>query len=155
MTSDLLGLAAFLAVCFAAASSGAFFRPGAWYRSLRKPAWTPPNWLFAPAWTVLYILIAISGWLVWRKTGLDGAPAAIAAYGFQLAFNAGWSAVFFGMRRPDLALFEIAALWLSIALTIGLFIPIDTLAALLLAPYLAWVTFAATLNFSVWRLNRA
>jgi tryptophan-rich sensory protein len=152
---DWIALAGFVAACFAAASSGAFFRPGDWYRGLRKPAWTPPNWLFAPAWTLLYILIAVSGWLVWRKTGLAGAPAAFAAYVLQLVLNAGWSAIFFGMRRPDLALFEVVALWIAIALTIVTFGQVEPFAALLLVPYLAWVTFAAALNLSVWRLNRA
>ena len=141
----------FVGVCFATALSGAVFKPGAWYAGLAKPWWRPPNWLFGPAWSVLYLCIAFSGWLVWRRAGFG---PAMAVYGVQLMFNAGWSAVCFGMRRLDLAFGELVLLWLSIALTIAVFLPISTLAALLLAPYLAWVTFAGLLNFTLWQMNR-
>ena len=147
-----IGLAA---ACFCVALSGAVFRPGAWYEGLDKPRWRPPNWLFAPAWTVLYVCIAVSGWLAWRQAGVAGAPAASAAYGAQLVLNAGWSAVFFGLHRPGWALAELALLWLSIALTAALFAPISAAAAALLLPYLAWVTFAGALNASLWRRNPA
>lgn len=150
---EIIALGVFVAACFAAAMSGAFFRPGAWYEGLEKPSWCPPDWLFAPAWTVLYIAIAISGWLVWRAAGLEGGAVAFAIYALQLVLNAGWSAVFFGMRRPDLAFIEVSGLWLAIVANIVVFFPHSPLAAYLLVPYLAWVTFAAALNFSVWRLN--
>jgi tryptophan-rich sensory protein len=153
MTS-LLGLLAFIGLCFLTALSGAFFMPGEWYRGLRKPSWNPPDWAFAPAWTVLYIMIAVSGWMVWRQAGSVGAAAfPLAVYLVQLLFNAGWSAVFFGLKRPDLAFVEVVGLWLSILATIIVFWPVSTTAALLLLPYLAWVSFAATLNFTIWRLN--
>jgi translocator protein len=150
---DLLGLGGFIAACVAVASSGALFRPGAWYETLRKPWWRPPNWLFGPAWTVLYLMIAVSGWLVWRKAGLAGAALPLAVYALQLALNGAWSWFFFGLKRMDLALVDVAALWLSIALMIALFAPISATAAWLLVPYLGWVSFAAFLNFTMLRLN--
>jgi len=152
-TTSLLVLVGFLAANFATALSGAFFMPGEWYRGLAKPSWNPPDWAFGPAWAVLYVTIAVSGWMVWREAGFAGAAVPFAIYVVQLLFNAGWSAVFFGMKRMDLAFIEVIGLWLSILATIIAFWPISTAAALLLLPYLAWVTFAATLNFTIWRLN--
>ena len=152
-TADLIGLAGFIAVCFLAAASGAYFRPGAWYKALRKPDWTPPDWLFPIAWSILYLMIAISGWLVWRENGFSGAPYALAAYGAHLLFNALWSGVFFGARRIDLAFADVVLMWLSLALTMMLFLPVSPLAVALLAPYLAWVSFAGLLNLTIWRLN--
>jgi tryptophan-rich sensory protein len=153
--ASVIGLAGFAVACFLAALTGAWFPPGDWYARLRKPPWRPPNWVFAPAWTVLYVMIALAGWLAWRKAGFAGAGLALAAYALQLILNAAWTPLFFGLRRPDLGFFAIVLLWLSIVATIALFAPIDAIAALLLAPYLAWVTFAAALNFAVWRLNSA
>ena len=153
MSGSLVSLAVFLGLCFATASSGAFFRPGAWYESLRKPSWRPPNRLFPPVWTVLYILIAVSGWLVWRERGGQDVTSAMTVYGVQLVLNFLWSAFFFGMRRMDWALVDIALLWLSILVLVALFWPVSPLAALLLLPYLAWVSFAAYLNLTMLRLN--
>ena len=150
----MLGLLPFLGACFAAALSGAVFRPGDWYEHLAKPHWRPPNWLFGPAWTVLYICIAVSGWMVWRRAGLSGASGAFAIYGVQLLLNAGWSACSLGLRRLDLAFGELVLLWLSIVATIVAFAPISAAAAMLLLPYLAWVTFAGALNFTLWHMNR-
>jgi tryptophan-rich sensory protein len=152
---SLLALSGFIGVCFLAAMSGALFRPGEWYERLAKPWWRPPNWLFAPAWSVLYLTIAISGWLVWRHAGFAGAPLPFAVYFASLLVNAAWSALFFGLRRPDLGLVDVVLLWLSIAVTIWVFYPVERNAALLLAPYLCWVTFAGVLNFAIWRMNRA
>jgi tryptophan-rich sensory protein len=152
-TSDILGLAGFFAVCFAVASSGAFFRPGAWYENLAKPWWRPPNWLFAPAWSILYCTIAVAGWMVWRAAGFAGAALPLGIYALQLVLNAAWSGLFFGLRRPDIAFGEVVLLWLSILATILAFHPVDAQAAWLLVPYLCWVTFASGLNFSIWRLN--
>ena len=149
-TTSLLGLLPFVAACFVVALSGAVFRPGDWYEHLAKPWWRPPNWLFGPAWTVLYICIAVSGWLAWRQADWT---LALEVYAVQLLLNAGWSAVSFGMRRLDLAFAELILLWLSIALTAALFAPISTAAAALLLPYLAWVTFAGALNFTLWQMN--
>ena len=147
---DILSLLGFLGACFVAASTGAIFRPGAWYEGLAKPPWRPPNWLFGPAWALLYALIAISAWLVWRA---DGFGTALVIWSVHLVINAGWSAVFFGLRRPDLAFAWILLLWASIAVTIAAFAPVSLLAAWLLAPYLLWVSFATALNVSIWRRN--
>ena len=124
-----------------------------WYERLVKPRWRPPNWLFAPIWTVLYLTIAVSGWLVWREAGFAGVALPLAIFALQLVLNAAWTPLFFGLHRPDLAFLEIMVLWVSILATIVLFYPIHSGAALLLVPYLAWVSFAAALNFAVWRLN--
>jgi tryptophan-rich sensory protein len=151
--TEIIGLVGFFLACFAAATTGAFFQPGPWYERLAKPWWRPPNWLFPPAWSLLYCTIAVSGWLVWRAAGPAGAPVALGVYAAQLTLNAGWSALFFGLRRPDLAFGEVVLLWLSILATILVFYPIHHGAAWLLVPYLCWVTFAACLNFAIWRMN--
>ncbi|NNM00754.1 MAG: tryptophan-rich sensory protein [Gammaproteobacteria bacterium] len=148
-----LSLLVFVALTAATAMSGAVFRPGDWYEALNKPPWQPPSWLFAPVWMVLYGMIAVSGWLVWRSAGLEGGTIALGVYLAQLVLNFCWSWIFFGHRRPDLALVEIIALWLSVLATIVLFHPISTGAAWLLVPYLLWVSFAMVLNFSIWRRN--
>jgi tryptophan-rich sensory protein len=148
-----LALFGFVGACFLVAMSGALFRPGQWYEVLDKPPWTPPNWLFGPVWMVLYAMIAVSGWIVWREVGL--APGVFAVYLAQLLLNGAWSGIFFGMRRMRLALYEVALLWLSIAANIAVFYPISGLAALLLVPYLCWVTIAAALNYEVVRRNPA
>jgi translocator protein len=150
---SLLALLGYIAACFLAAMTGAFFRPGEWYERLKKPSWRPPNRLFAPVWTVLYVIIAISGWLVWREAGFVGAALPLAVYALQLVLNAAWTPLFFGLHRPDLGFVDIVLVWLTIVATIVLFFPINVGAALLLVPYLAWVTFATALNFAVWRLN--
>jgi benzodiazapine receptor len=152
-STGILSFLPFFAACFCVALSGAVFRPGPWYQEMAKPSWCPPNWLFGPAWTVLYICIAVAGWLAWRATTPANIPA-LSVYAIQLLLNAGWSAVFFGLRRPDWAFGELVLLWLSIALNIAVFAPLSTAAALLLAPYLCWVTFAGALNLSLWQLNR-
>ena len=150
---SLLALLGFVAACFGAALTGAFFRPGEWYERLVKPSWRPPNRLFAPVWTALYFTIAISGWLVWREAGFSGAGPALVVYAVQLVLNAAWTPIFFGLRRPDLGFLHIVLVWVSIVATILLFYPVHAGAALLLLPYLLWVSFAAALNFAVWRLN--
>ncbi len=143
----------FLAACLAAASTGIVFRPGRWYASLNQPSWRPPDALFGPVWLVLYIMIATAGWLVWREAGLAGAALPLAVYALQLVLNGLWSWLSFGLRRLDLAFFEMAALWLSILATILAFRPLSETAAWLLVPYLAWVSFALFLNFTLWRMN--
>lgn len=155
MTFDsFLALAVFVALCFAAASTGAIFQPGAWYKALKKPAWTPPELAFPIVWSVLYVLIAVAGWRVWEARGLIAWPE-LTVWTVSLALNAAWSWIFFGLRHMGWALVEVAFLWASIAATIWLFAPIDALAAWLLVPYLVWVTIAAALNAQVWRMNAA
>jgi tryptophan-rich sensory protein len=144
----------FAASCFVAAAMGAIFRPGEWYRRLDKPHWRPPDWLFAPVWAVLYVAIAVSGWLVWREAGIAGAALPLTVYALQLLLNAAWTPIFFGLKRPDLGLAEIGLLWVAIVATIMLFHPVSPTAAWLLVPYLAWVSFASALTHSVWRRNR-
>lgn len=146
-------LMAFIGICAVAASSGALFPPGRWYESLRKPSWRPPNWLFGPAWTVLYAMIAVSGWLVWTTAAPGERLLPMSIYGLQLVLNAVWSGIFFGMKRMKLALGEMALLWLSIAVNIAVFWPVHKVAALMLVPYLAWVSFAFMLNRALVKLN--
>lgn len=150
---ELVVLFGFIAACALAAGTGIFIRPGNWYQNLKKPAWRPPDWLFGPVWLVLYLSIALSGWLVWRQAGFTGAAAAFFAFGLQLVLNALWSFIFFGLRRPGLAFAEIILLWISIAALIALFLPWSPFAAYLLVPYAGWVAFAGLLNYHIWRLN--
>ena len=147
---NLAALIIFLALSFAAAYSGVLFPPGDWYAGLLKPAWTPPDWLFPPVWTLLYVGMAVAAWLVWKRAGFG---AAIVAYLVQLGLNALWSWLFFGLHQPLLGLLDIVLLWLAIVATLVLFWPIRTLAGLLLIPYLLWVSFAGALNLSLWQLN--
>lgn len=154
MFVSLLVLLLFLAAVGAAAATGAVFRPGDWYRTIKKPGFTPPDWVFAPAWTLLYLMIAVSGFVVWTKVGFAAAPWAFALYFLQIGLNGLWSPIFFGAKRPDLATLDIAALWVAIVATIIAFSKLSLTAAFLLVPYLLWVTFAAALTVSIWRLNR-
>ncbi|WP_031158762.1 TspO/MBR family protein [Streptosporangium roseum] len=123
---------------------------GGEYLALERPPWAPPQWLFGPAWTVLYIMIAVSGWLAWSARGWT---PALGVYAAQLVLNAAWTPLFFGAGRYGLAFAEIVVLWAAIAATIVLFRRISRVAAWLLVPYLLWVTYAASLNFAIWRLN--
>lgn len=153
---NLLPLVVFLALAFVAAAFGAFFPPGAWYAELSKPSWTPPNWLFGPVWTVLYIMIGIAGsrlWRVSRQTGATLATAALGAWGVQMILNALWSWIFFGLHKPGLAFLEISLLWIAIAGTIALAWRQDRVSSWLLVPYLLWVSFASALNFTLWQMN--
>ena len=147
------GLIGWLMACFSAASPGVVIRPGAWYAALNKPAWNPPAWLFGPAWSLLYTLMAVAAWLVWRRHGFQGASAALGLYGSQLVANALWTWLFFAWHQGAWALAEIAVLWLLITGTMLAFWRLHRLAACLLLPYLAWVSFAAALNLALWRLN--
>ncbi len=147
------GLPAWLALCYAAAAFGGQFMPGDWYAALRKPSWNPPSWVFAPVWTTLYTMMGVAAWLVWRRGGLACQRKALTCFLLQLALNAIWSPLFFGLHWTGVAFAEIVLLWGAIAGTIATFYPVQRLAAWLLAPYLAWVSFAAALNFTLWRLN--
>lgn len=152
----LLGLAAWLGLAFSAAALGAAatIRAGAFYTQLARPAWAPPAWLFGPVWTLLYALMGLAAWLVWRDRGFRGAGApALALFLAQLAVNALWSWLFFAWRRGGAATLDIAVLWLLLVATVLAFRRVRRLAAVLLLPYLAWVTFAAALCLAIWRLN--
>lgn len=154
----LVGLVIAFGATFAAAAIGSsvtFTALGSWYAGLEKPSFNPSNAVFGPVWTVLYVLMAVAVWRAW-KTGHEAGQAtglAVALFALQLILNAGWSLVFFGLEAPGPAFGVIVALWLAIAATVLAFRRLDGLAALMMLPYLAWVSFAAVLNFSIWQLN--
>lgn len=126
-----------------------------WYPTLAKPSFNPPAWVFGPAWTLLYILMGVALFLVWRQ-GLNtpGVRVALIAFAVQLVLNALWSIIFFGMQSPGWAFVEIVLLWLAIVVTLWTFWRVVPAAGWLLAPYLAWVSFATVLNGSIWILNK-
>jgi translocator protein len=143
---------ALLAAVASAAATGALFSPGPWYRTLRKPGWTPPDWLFPIAWTMLYLAMALAAWLV----AVSGAPmsfAALALWSWQLVLNAAWSPVFFGLHRIGAALAVILVFWIALALTTWAFYLAAPAAGVLMLPYLAWVSYAAALNLALWWMN--
>ncbi|HEY0594020.1 MAG TPA: TspO/MBR family protein [Thermoanaerobaculia bacterium] len=147
----MFSLVVFIAVVAAAAITGGQFMPGEWYAQLAKPSWTPPSWLFGPVWTVLYVAIAMAGWLVWRADKRVGVPLAL--WIAQIVLNAAWSWLFFGLHRPGTALIEIVIL---LALIVGFAVaawPVNRTASILFVPYALWVGFATALNFAIWRLN--
>jgi tryptophan-rich sensory protein len=144
------GLLVFLALVALAAWSGAAFLPGPFYEALQKPAWTPPGQVFAPVWGVLYLMIALAGWIVWRAQGLG---PALWLWLVQLALNAAWPWLMFGRKQIDFALIDIGALWLAILAFLVAAWPVRRSAALLFVPYWLGVSFAAALNFELWRLN--
>jgi translocator protein len=121
-----------------------------WYAGLVKPAWTPPGWIFGPVWSFLYLSMAVAAWLVWRR---GNALVPLALFAVQLAFNAAWSWFFFGLHSPGAAFSDVVLLWAAIATTMFVFWFRSTIAGLLFVPYLAWGSFAAVLNFTIWRLN--
>lgn len=147
---DYLIFFTFLAACGAAAATGALFSPGPWYRALRKPVWTPPDWLFPVAWTTLYLCMSAAGA---RVADMPGSGQALALWGLQIGLNALWTPVFFGLRRMGGGLVVVLLLWVAVALTMVAMWQLDRIAGLLFAPYLLWVTVASALNFTVWRMN--
>ena len=154
--TDVAGLVGLLLLCTLVAGVGGVVTAGAvrtWYPRLRKPSWNPPSSLFGPVWSVLYLMMAIAAWLVWRARDLGDVTTALGLFGLQLALNLSWSVLFFGLRRPAWALGEIVLLWLFIAATIAAFWNRDPIAGALLLPYLLWVTFAGVLNGAIVRLN--
>lgn len=159
--TESFGVLKFIAsilICQLAGVVGSMFTTPAiriWYESLNRPAWRPPNSVFGPVWIALYLLMGIALFLVWRKgLAASGVKSALVIFFVQLALNALWSFVFFGLKAPGLAFAEILVLWVSIVLTIVWFYQVMPFSGLLLIPYLAWVSFAAILNHSIWQLNR-
>jgi translocator protein len=148
-----LVFAGWLALCFAASGTAVFVSTGGWYAGLHKPLWNPPAWVFGPAWTLLYMMMAVAAWLVWREGGWKKQRRALELFLLQWLLNALWTPLFFGMHRPGLAFAEITALWLVLAATLISFWRVRKAAGVLLVPYLAWVSFAAALNFTIWQLN--
>ncbi len=127
--------------------------PGEWYASLAKPSWNPPSSVFGPVWTILYLLMGVAAWMVWREAGFSGARRALTLFIVQLVLNALWSYLFFGLQQPMVAFIEIIVLWCAILATILAFWPVSRTAGALLIPYLCWVSFASALNYQLWRLN--
>ena len=140
---------------FAAIGAAASIQAAAFYLQLQRPTWAPPAWLFGPVWSTLYFLMAIAAWLVWRKHGYRGARVALGLFIVQLIANALWSWLFFQWKLGAVAFAEVLLLWALIVATVVAFWRLKSLAAVLLLPYLAWVSFASALTFSVWRLNPA
>ena len=143
-------LIVFLVLTSAVALVGSQFQPGEWYAALEKPFFNPPSWVFAPVWSVLYIMIAVAAWRVWRRVGVD---IAIVLWVIQLVLNGLWSWFFFGLRRAELGLIDISVLLVFIVITTSMFMRRDRVAGYLMLPYLAWVAFASILNLSLWLLN--
>jgi len=156
-TRQAAGLLVALVATFAAAGLGSVFTSRSvsdWYAALARPSWTPPGWVFGPVWTLLYVLMAVAAWLVWRRAGgWAGARAALGLYAVQLVLNAAWTGLFFGLRMPGVAFAELAVLWAAIVATLVAFRRHSPAAGALMVPYLAWCTFAAALNLAIWRMN--
>ena len=152
---QVFGLIAWLVLSFitAAVGSAASIQAASFYAELVRPEWSPPGSVFGPVWTLLYTLMGISAWLVWRVNGFSRAAIALTLFLSQLALNALWSWLFFYWQLGGVAFAEIILLWFFIAFTLAAFWRIHKLAAALLVPYLLWVSFAALLNFSLWQLN--
>ncbi len=150
-TRGIAGLIVFLILSSGAAAAGFFFPPGPWYDTLDRPAFAPPNWVFGPVWTTLYILIGVAGWLVWRRVGWRS--RLVTLWLVQMGLNALWTPLFFGLNLLGLALVEMALLWIAIAACVMSFYRVSPIASWLMMPYLAWVTFAFILNLGFWWLN--
>ena len=152
---QIMGLVGWFIISFAASAVGAVasVQAKSFYGQLAQPAWAPPPWLFGPVWTVLYALMAVAAWLVWRSGGFRANRIALSLFLVQLALNAVWSWFFFAWHRGDLALADIILLWVLVVATLLSFWRVRPLAGALLIPYLLWVSFAFVLNYSVWQLN--
>lgn len=148
-----LGAIFWLVLTFAAAWAGARFMPDAWYARLSKPSWNPPESVYAAVWPALYLLMSVAAFLVWRKAGWEGLSGPLALYLAQLVPNAAWTWIFFGRHRPGYAFADLSLLWLLVAATTVSFWHVLPAAGALMLPYLAWISFAATLNYSIWRAN--
>jgi len=153
---DLLGLFAIIILCFGVSAGGGAITVTSvdtWYQTLEKPTFNPPDWLFAPVWNLLYLLMGIAAWRVWRSRSSRALRLFYMVFGLQLCLNLVWSYLFFGLQRIDLALVEIVILLAVIVVNMMMFRKIDRLAGLLFVPYTAWVTYATILNASLWILN--
>ncbi len=142
-----------IVLTFSASATGVFISAGGWYAGLVKPSWNPPDWLFGPVWTLLYAMMAVAAWLVWREGGWKARKPALGLYLVQWALNALWTPLFFGMHRPGLAFAEILVLDLAVLASLIVFWRVRRAAGLLLVPYGLWAGFATVLNFTIWRLN--
>jgi tryptophan-rich sensory protein len=152
-TRQTISLVGWLAFCFEASATALIISTDEWYAGLHKPFWNPPSWLFGPVWTLLYVLMAVAAWMVWREGGWKAQWRVLSVFILQWLLNTLWTPLFFGMHRDGLALIDILLLWLILAATMTLFWRVKVTAGWLLLPYLMWVTFAAFLNYSIWRMN--
>ena len=150
---NTLALIGWILLCFAAAAAGAAFTTGDWYILLNKPSWSPPGWVFGPVWTLLYTMMAIAAWRVWKLGGFTQQRRPLTMFLVQLALNAIWTPLFFGLRQLGLAFVEIIVMWFAILATIIMFRRVSPAAAWLLVPYLLWVAFASVLNGVLWWMN--
>ena len=149
-----MALVGWLILCFSASATAIFVSVDGWYAGLHKPSWNPPSWLFGPVWTLLYVMMAVAAWLVWRRGGWKRRGAALTLFLAQWALNAVWTPLFFGMHRIGWAFAEIIVFWVVLLATVLAFWRVSRAAGGLLVPYLAWVTFAAVLNGTLWSMNR-
>ncbi|MEZ5951959.1 MAG: TspO/MBR family protein [Planctomycetaceae bacterium] len=124
-----------------------------WYKTIEKPSWNPPDYVFGPVWTTLFVMMAIAAWMVWKPEGFKAAAMPLTLFVVQLGLNVGWSWIFFGMHQPGWAFVEIVILWLAIMATTVAFFRHSKIGGWLMVPYLVWVSFASVLNFTIWRLN--
>lgn len=155
---NLLGLFLFIALYLVVSAVGGAITAtsvGTWYQTLEKPPFNPPDWVFAPVWTTLYIVMGVAAWRVWRLLSLETTRTALTVFGVQLCLNVVWSFLFFGLKRVDLALIEIIILLATIIANTVMFWRIERLAGLLFVPYVAWVVYATIHNASLWLLNQA
>jgi benzodiazapine receptor len=155
-SQDILGLAGFLSLCLAISILGGAATAtsvGTWYQTIQKPPFNPPDWVFAPVWITLFVLMAIAGWRVWRRVGFGPGRKALTLYAVQLALNLAWSIFFFGLQKIGLALADIYLLLIAIVANTIMFWRIDQLAGMLFVPYVLWVSYASVLNTSLWLLN--
>ncbi len=153
---DLIALALFAALCLGVGALGASVVQGSvdtWYADLVKPDFTPPGWVFGPVWTLLYLLMAVAAWRVWRSADSDTARGPLTLFALQLALTLGWIVVFFGLFKIGAAVATIVVLDVGVIVTTLAFRTVDRIAALLMVPYVAWVGFATVLNIAIWRLN--
>ena len=149
-------LAVSVGICLGAAGLGSILTTPSidpWYSTLRKPHWTPPNWVFVPVWTALYLSMAVAAWLVWRQVGFSLGKLPLTLFVIQLALNVAWSGIFFGLRLVGVAFLEVVLLWLFILSTMIAFWSVSRMASWLMVPYLTWVTYAAALNAAIWRMK--
>lgn len=154
VSTNLVSLLIFVGLVGATGALGGQWGAGPWYAALSKPNWTPPNWLFAPAWAALYLMIAVAGWLIWT-TPHETRVLVLVLWAAQLLLNAAWSYIFFGRHEIGLGLLDIGVLWVAIAIFALLAWPVSTWASLLFIPYMLWISFAAALNASIWLRNPA
>jgi len=147
--ATVVALIGFVALAQLAGATGAVLTDASWYRSLERPSWAPPGWVFGPVWIALYTMMGVAAWLIWRRRDAPARGEALTWFGVQLALNAAWTPIFFGLRSPGGGLAVIVALWLAIAATIACYRRCSRVAAWLMVPYLAWVTFATALNAAI------